>query len=336
MHKKNKKYILVEPNGDITRWIFHDVEDREDVEILLRPVELENKYLEFLRKVHFSYKLNKIFPLPFKGIWDRYYTLEQCTFDPDFDYFILIGNFAIRYFDLNYLRKLRKKYNAKIVLYFEDPICSEYAQAAYETSLAFDFDYVYTFDYADAEKYGFLYMGPVYSRQNVDADPAAKSGDVYFIGVDKGRLPLLQQIGKHLTAQQIKFEINVAGVTGEVTPQEGIIYNERLSYREVVETLQNYTTVLDVLQSGQSGLTLRYYEAICYNKKLITNNESIRNMPFYSPQNVLIFQDPKEITADWIRSGSPNYGYQNEFSPYLWFQRIGNETLEENRKLFPV
>ena len=62
--------------------------------------------------------------------------------------------------------------------------------------------------------------------------------------------------------------------------RKGIIYNQLIDYNQILDELQKFDTVLEVVQPGQVGVTLRYYEAITYNKKLITNNEMVKKLPF--------------------------------------------------------
>ena len=46
--------------------------------------------------------------------------------------------------------------------------------------------------------------------------------------------------------------------------------------------------VLDIVQEGQIGLTIRTMETLCLHKKLITNNKDIVNYDFYNKNNIFI------------------------------------------------
>jgi hypothetical protein len=46
--------------------------------------------------------------------------------------------------------------------------------------------------------------------------------------------------------------------------------------------------ILEIMQEGQVGMTLRSLEALVLNKKLITNNINIVNDELYHPNNVYI------------------------------------------------
>ena len=73
---------------------------------------------------------------------------------------------------------------------------------------------------------------------------------------------------------------------------------------------------MEILQKGQTGPTLRYFEAVCYNKKLLTNNPHIVNFPFYKPEWMKIYQKPEDIDINWLKEKEQiDYGYNGEFSP---------------------
>ena len=46
--------------------------------------------------------------------------------------------------------------------------------------------------------------------------------------------------------------------------------------------------IFDYLQDDQTGLSLRPFESIFFNKKLITNNSNIKNYDFYRKENIFI------------------------------------------------
>ena len=89
-----------------------------------------------------------------------------------------------------------------------------------------------------------------------------------------------------------------------------------LPYEKVISDVKSSNCILEIVQSGQSAQTARYFEAICYNKKLLTNNFSINKFPFYNKKYMKCFQTYDEIDLDWVRTKEEiDYGYKNEFSP---------------------
>lgn len=82
--------------------------------------------------------------------------------------------------------------------------------------------------------------------------------------------------------------------------------------------------ILEVVQKGQKAQTARYYEAVCANKKLLTNNHYIKELPFYDERYMKVFDDFSNIDIEWIkRREKIAYGYNGEFSPVKILDVIG-------------
>ena len=111
-----------------------------------------------------------------------------------------------------------------------------------------------------------------------------------------------------------------------------IIYNKRIPYSEVVEKNKASNCILEIISSGQSGASLRYYEAVCYNKKLLTNNKNVVNLPFYNPDYIHVFEKPEDIDWDWVKERiQVDYHYDGRFSPTHLIDKI-IELEEEKEK----
>lgn len=66
---------------------------------------------------------------------------------------------------------------------------------------------------------------------------------------------------------------------------------------------------------GQKVQTVRYYEAVYYNKKLLTNNPSVRDLSFYDPRYMRYFETVDDIDFSGVKEKVPiNYHYAGEFS----------------------
>ena len=55
--------------------------------------------------------------------------------------------------------------------------------------------------------------------------------------------------------------------------------------------------ILEILQKGQDGMTLRTLEALFMNKKLMTTNRKIKEYDFYDPANVYIIGGDEQRTV---------------------------------------
>jgi len=61
-----------------------------------------------------------------------------------------------------------------------------------------------------------------------------------------------------------------------------------LSTDEIYELYKKSNVILDINHPNQNGLTMRTFEAIGANRKLITTNQKVKNYSFYNPDNILV------------------------------------------------
>ena len=96
-----------------------------------------------------------------------------------------------------------------------------------------------------------------------------------------------------------------------------------MSYQEVLERELNARVLLEIVQQGQVALTLRAYEAVAYNRKLLSNNKTILSFEYYDPRFMRYFEQVKDIDWDWVKEdANVDYDYKGEFSPVLLIDDI--------------
>ena len=215
--------------------------------------------------------------------------------------------------------------------YFSDSLLKRYLKSGYRLCLLFlnsikDLklnktrqklklfgDYIYTFDPVDAEKYGFKYTDQYYSK--IIDDETKPHNGVYFIGADKGRIKLLNKFGVFFEKNNIDACINVRGATQSFA-SNNMHPIETIPYPDSLREMLNYDTVLDVVTEGQHGASLRYFEAVVYNRKLITTNKEISNYRFFNPEYMKIVSGPEDVDIEWLKSDlDVEYHYDGSYSP---------------------
>ena len=229
------------------------------------------------------------------------------------------------------LRRYKKKFkNLRYILFYLDIMnvsVSRNADILYKQNI---FDIVYTIDKNDAFRSGAVLWNTFYSvnKSYFGIQPEV---DLYFCGVSKGRDNILTECA--LTAKKYKINVsmdviyyddsdifasNIYGINVR-TP------NEYLNYQEVIKNELRARCILEVVQKGQVALTLRSYEAVVYNRKLLTNNKSIFEFPYYSSQYMRYFEKVEDIDWEWIKdSGDIDYEYKGEYSPIHLLNDIRN------------
>lgn len=57
-------------------------------------------------------------------------------------------------------------------------------------------------------------------------------------------------------------------------------YSWRMDYTEVCKYVMESNSVIEILQDGQEGISLRVFESLFFEKKLVTNNRHIVDYDF--------------------------------------------------------
>lgn len=121
-----------------------------------------------------------------------------------------------------------------------------------------------------------------------------------------------------------KCEFHIVGVDEreQVFPEQ-IVYNRPLKYGEVVKKILGCDCILEVINEGQDGNTLRFKEAICYNRRLLTNNQSVYESEYYNPDWIQVFDSPDQIDVEWIKKAiDVKYDYDGRYSPVKFLEEI--------------
>lgn len=319
------KTVLVLEDSDFWEIVFSDLIEQETVELVtpsIRWKSVPNRILSFICRLHHSYRLNKIVNLPFKAVWNKY----------DYLYKDLSGvkrwiftDTSVRGYDRKSLMKIKKQ-GAKLYMLFLNPISS-----SFETEYAFKFvqigmfDAVFTVDLLDAKKYDFIYTAAVYSKKEMNA--CNSNWTVSYVGAAKSRLKMLHQLAELL--QNTKSIFYITGVAEKYRQAlRNVVYNQPMKYKDVLQIVNKSECIFEVVQDGQTGFTFRTYEAICYDKKLVTNNQGIINMEFYNPDYIKVFTKPDITILDFINNGKKaKYNYSGQYSPI----QLYNEIVERER-----
>lgn len=328
-NQNQPELIILYPYGAKHLGLFDDLKNNPHVYLRYS----ERKFirfpgLSFLRRLHFSLKLNRIFPLPGKHLWygfsDIFSLLKKTRH-------ILIIDTALRSLDENMLQKLKAR-NAILDLYLINSMNAKsprFLEIKSKLSLNV-WHRIYTFDPVDAQKYGYTFRGFDYYTKHPVTIPENSESDAYFIGGIKGnRENLVNHLYKAISTHGGKCDFHIMVYKNQkYTEIEGIHYIQGnwQPYSNVLNALVKSNVIVEILQEGQYGASLRYFEAVCYDKKLLTNNPHITSFPFYNERYMKIFHDINDIDYEWLCKREPvKYNYQGEFSPLQLFKHLSSE-----------
>ena len=108
-----------------------------------------------------------------------------------------------------------------------------------------------------------------------------------------GRLQILQKTFERITSEVDGCKFYIAGVKKEQQKTiTGVQYNVTMPYAEELQMAYNTECIVEIVKEGQTGVSLRTCEAIAFYKKLLTNNQSLLQMPFYDKRYMQVFAEP--------------------------------------------
>ena len=312
-------FIIVPGSDHVFQALFRDVEFRDNI-LLVKNLFYKDKIEIQINKIKSYPVIWSLFKQIFLLFWgDK--NIDKQILEAQNGDILVFSNISIRYISLRLLKKLIRR-GVKIVLYFIDSISNQNSQEAYEYIKKIKIDLIYTFDKLDAQKFGFIHFYTMYSKLYNEKEYVPIEYDAIFNGTNKGRYTILCDIMRK--CPNATFFVNMICISDEQKKKAGFQSNVSIKYDESISYVIKSNCIIDiVLDPQQAGLSLRVYEAITYNKKLLTNNPSIKEFPYYNPLYMLYFSNVDDIDEKFlIEKIDVDYGYKGEFSPIKFLEDV--------------
>lgn len=131
--------------------------------------------------------------------------------------------------------------------------------------------------------------------------------DLFFIGSYDSRVPKLISICEILHNKGYKLHIVLFCHSGEEPKKYPFIkyYNTPFSYYENLQMVADSKCILDLHHDSlHTGLSFRTFEALGFDKKLITTNTIIKDYDFYESQNIFHLDENTDFSTidDFLKS----------------------------------
>lgn len=146
---------------------------------------------------------------------------------------------------------------------------------------------IWTFDRKDAELNGWKLNTQFYFNGGDLKCGSCLKNSAFFVGDNKGREETLEELYSLLTKANVTCDFWISNKKGDFAGIKNI--EGFISYENIINEVNRHSILVDLVKDGQTGLTIRVMEALFYNKKLITNNVTIKQFPFYSESNVFVY-----------------------------------------------
>lgn len=206
--------------------------------------------------------------------------------------------------DISYLKFIADKFkvNRKIFWYW-NPIRHRISPNLI-SKLGYE---AWTYSISDSEKYNININTTFYFREIVKQEKKSNNieyikNDVLFVGRDKNRLNELQNIEKNMKNMGLitYFYITADSKLDQLKRKN---FRPLLSYTQIIKLILKSNSILDIVQNKYDGLSLRAMESLFFNKKLITNNVTIKYYDFYNKKNIFILnEDNIEELPNFLKS----------------------------------
>lgn len=235
-----------------------------------------------------------------------------------YDYFIVINGRYIRESIINYIKEKHLKQDSKSILYYWDSIsvlCDDINRRKY-------FDRIFSFDNIDCEaSQGAIKFLPLFYVDEYVKLKEIKSKityDLATVGSFKfNRYFSLQKIkanNQDLNCYFYLFANPWAFIPYKILRNKynqvkfkDISFKSLTSY-EINEIYRISNAVLDIPMINQNGLTMRTFECLAMNKKIITTNKYIKNYDFYDPSYIYITDCNYHLPPkDWFENKNINW-----------------------------
>lgn len=205
----------------------------------------------------------------------------------EFDYLLIINPSIYAEF----LLRTAKKMSQKSISYLWDGF-GRYQQLDTKIEI---FDKFFVFDLNDykslKKKYdNVFFITNFYS--GLDELYVEKRNVCFYLGsYVKSRIPKLNEVCEKLMEiadLEIDIKVNVRGKKLKPKYKTVQYINHSIAYVDSLKMVKEASVLLDFKLDCHSGLSFRFFEALKYQNKIITDNVAVKNYDFYDSKNIFI------------------------------------------------
>ena len=153
------------------------------------------------------------------------------------------------------------------------------------------FDTIYSFDIEDVKKYEFKKITNFIFSEKQKIRNHFTNRIFLIISLDE-RINFLIKFVSIINNLGIENNIIVIGSEKPKTLNSNINFqNEKLSHSVVKKMMSESEYFLDIVRKNHNGLSFRIFEALAFQRKIITTNQNIKLYDFYNSDNILVIDE---------------------------------------------
>ena len=155
-----------------------------------------------------------------------------------------------------------------------------------------------------------------------------KKGQVYFIGrFFKNRINKIEELAKIIKDNALDTKFLVHDPKNKLNDKQlkDVDLITEITYGENLKNVLESEVIVDFMNVVHHGLSFRAFEALGYDKKLITNNPNVKFYDFHHPHNIFVWEDSFDGLAEFLKKPyhqlpteiKEKYGFKNWISYML-------------------
>ena len=116
---------------------------------------------------------------------------------------------------------------------------------------------------------------------------------LYFVGLYWGnREEKIDRFIEAMSTKDVELSIFIQYYHQAEIKNPKIKYiKNRITFLENLKNVEEAEVLLDFVDPVHNGLSIRFFEAMYYKKKVITDNKMVRTYDFYHPDNIFVIDD---------------------------------------------
>lgn len=195
-----------------------------------------------------------------------------------------------------------KKHTKKYIAYLYDSV----SRCPVEHLLNGIFDEIFSFDNDDILKYNFKKTTNYIYLEKQELNNIKPKFDLFYLASYDKRFNFLKDLSKKSDEIKIDYLFLIIGkklwlksiISSIYLKKSGLKYQiKRVNQAELIEKYSISNCILDLVRDNQTGLSFRIFEAMALQKKIVTDNQSIKSYDFYNPTNILVI-DKKNFNIE--------------------------------------
>ena len=144
----------------------------------------------------------------------------------------------------------------------------------------------------------FDFIPPVYKEFN------HQKPKLYFVGLYwESREKKIDQFIEEISKIDVDLSLFIQYYHRSEIKNPKIKYiKQRITFLENLKSVEEADVLLDFVDPAHNGLSIRFFEALYYKKKIITDNKMVKMCDFYHPDNIFIIDDNYDEIEAFIKT----------------------------------